>query len=129
MPELNESDLHKLFHAAGHSAPHANLADRIMARVSVTPMERPTVVEALISVKGWIAAAVLFTFVIFLLAVYGAQGTGAPHPSSTYLSELFNRFALPAGHWPLWMAGVAVCLLSLAILDRSLERRSEALRR
>ena len=123
MPELNERDLHKLFHAAGHSAPRKGLADRIMARVSVTQIEQPTVVESLISVRGWITIVALISALMIVLVFIGWQSTVHKADSSTFVSDLFSDFTLPGGRWPFWMAGLSACLLFLALLDRALEQR------
>jgi hypothetical protein len=57
MPELNDHDLDNLFRKAGHCVPRTNLADRIMARVAVTPLVRSTEVKPLIGKRTWLVIA------------------------------------------------------------------------
>ena len=52
MPEPKE-DLHHLFQAARHAAPATDLTDRIMARVAVTPLLRPTPVRPILGRGAW----------------------------------------------------------------------------
>ena len=126
MAELNDLDLDRLFRTAGHKHPVSDLTTRIMSRVAVTPVIRATEVKPLIGKWGW--GAILLSLIGFaglLLAISPAQGTG-PSPVSDMLRGILNSFtlpALPAGDWPLWLAGASACALLFTALDRRWAQR------
>lgn len=128
MPELNASDLDKLFRTAGHSAPRTNLADRIMARVAVTPLVRSTEVKPLIGKRTWWAIALCAFSLVGILLLIGTTGSSSGPGVGSLMSELLDRTTPPMGNWPLWVIGVSVCLLMLALMDRALGQRGEGLR-
>jgi hypothetical protein len=128
MPELNASDLDKLFRTAGHSAPRTNLADRIMARVAVTPLVRSTEVKPLIGKRTWWAIALCAFSLVGILLLIGTTGSFSGPGLGSLMGELLDRATPPLGNWPLWVIGVSVCLLMLALMDRALGQRGEGLR-
>ena len=128
MPELNASDLDKLFRTAGHSAPRTNLADQIMARVAVTPVVRSSEVKPLIGKGTWLAIALCAFSLVGILLLIGTTGRSSGPGLGTLMGELLDRGMIPQGNWPLWMIGVSICLLMLAVMDRALGQRGEGLR-
>lgn len=122
MPELNERDLHKLFKAAGHHAPDSDLTARIMARVAVTPIHRPTPAKPLIGRRGW--TLIVAVLALPLLAAWLA-GPSATAPASGPLASLWERLSqlqLPAGQWTSWLIGASCVALLLVAMDHYLSR-------
>ncbi len=118
MPDPKD-ELHHMFQAAGHSGPDRDLTDRIMARVAVTPILRPTPVKPILGRAAWVSIGALAA-VVMVIAVLIGQGQES---TGSYTSELFNTLSasLPAtGNWALWLAGLSASLLVLAALDRML---------
>ena len=128
MPELNDSDLDKLFRTAGHFAPRTSLADRIMARVAVTPLVRSTEVKPLIGKRTWWAIALCAFSLVGILLLIGTAGSSSGPGVGSLMGELLDRTTPPMGNWPLWVIGVSVCLLMLALMDRALGQRGEGLK-
>jgi hypothetical protein len=132
MAKLHDQDLDRLFRQAGHKEPVSDLTARIMSRVAVTPILRPTEVKPLIGKWGW--AAILLSlagFVGLLFAIAPAQGTSAS-PITDMIRALLNGARLPSlptlpvlpdGNWPLWLAGASACVLLFTLLDRTLAQR------
>lgn len=120
MPELNEHDLRNLFHVAGHAAPAHDLTARIMARVSVTPVQRPVPVRPLIGKRGWLCIAA------GLAAMIGYGLTGSADATPSWSDALVRRLAfvqLPQGEWPIWLAMGAGVALLFTLLDTVLRNR------
>lgn len=125
MPEPKE-DLHHLFQAAGHAAPATDLTDRIMARVAVTPLLRPTPVKPILGRGAWIGI-ILLTAAVLLWGLLGSAGSEA---TSGPVSDAWRTFstALPStGDWALWLAGLSASLLVLAAVDRVLAGRHRSI--
>lgn len=124
MPELNERDLHKLFKAAGHHAPDSDLTARIMARVAVSPIHRPTPAKALIGFRGWMLIAALLALPL-LAAFLAGPATAAPATGPlASLWEQLSQLQLPAGPWPAWLIGASCVALMLVAMDHYLSRSS-----
>lgn len=125
MPEPKE-DLHHLFQAAGHAAPATDLTDRIMARVAVTPLLRPSPVKPILGRGAWIGIIILTVAVLLL----GMLGSGSTESASGPLSDAWRTIgtALPStGDWALWLAGLSASLLALAAVDRLLAGRHRSI--
>lgn len=125
MPEPKE-DLHHLFQAAGHATPAVDLTDRIMARVAVTPLLRPTPVKPILGRGAWIGI-LLLTAAVLLWGFWGSSGTEA---ESGPVSDAWRTVssALPvSGNWALWLAGLSASLLVLAAVDRVLAGRHRSI--
>jgi hypothetical protein len=121
MPDPKD-ELHHLFQAAGHSGPDRDLADRIMARVAVTPILRPTPVKPILGRAAWVALGALAALVMVMAVVIG-QGQES---KGLYTTDLFNTLSasLPAtDNWAIWLAGLSASLLVLAAVDRALAGR------
>lgn len=123
MPELNDDDLRKIFRTAGHAAPGSDLSARIMARVAVTPMARPVVVEPLIGRRGWIVLAIIA--VMLLIATFVIPGTSVPTGPSwfTPMDEVHKHIRLPQD-WSLWALLASTTALLFTLVDRSLAHKS-----
>ncbi len=121
MPEPKDK-LHDLFQAAGHAEPVKDLTDRIMARVAVTPLLRPTPVKPILGRGAWIGI-ILLTAALLLWGLLGSSGNGG---TSRPVSDAWHMVssALPAsGNWALWLTGLSASLLVLAAMDRLLAGR------
>ncbi|MBL7982203.1 MAG: hypothetical protein JNL52_10405 [Flavobacteriales bacterium] len=118
MPDPKD-ELHHLFRAAGHSGPDRDLTDRIMARVAVTPILRPTPVKPILGRTAWMAIGALAALVMVIAVVIG-QGQES---KGLYTTDLFNNLStsLPAtDNWAIWLAGLSASLVVLGALDRML---------
>ncbi len=120
MPEP-KPDLHHLFQMAGHVEPATDLTERIMARVAVTPLLRPTPVRPIMGSRAWIGIAVL-TAALLLWGFFGAStehATSGPGSTAHAIGTL-----LPAsGNRALGLIALTVSLLVLAGCDRLLAGR------
>jgi len=122
MGELRDTDLNSLFQTAGHERSGADLTARIMARVAVTPVLRPTKVEPLIGTWGWVGICGIL-LAVALSGFFSGMATGGSE--GTYLSpvqEIFSGMELPNGNWPLWMIGMSFLALLFMGIDRMLDR-------
>lgn len=120
MPDLSEHDLHKLFHAAGHTAPTHDLSDRIMAQVAVTRILRPTPVQPLIGTRGCLLIAAGLAGVIG----YSLTGSSQSAPDwSGWITERLAHIRLPKGEWTMWLAAGAGLALLFTVLDTTLRSR------
>lgn len=128
MPELNDHDLDNLFRKAGQCVPRTNLADRIMARVAVTPLVRSTEVKPLIGKRTWLVIALCAFALVGMLMLIGTTSSGSGSGLGSWVDEVVERATIPQGSWSLWVIGVSVCLLTLAVMDRVLGQRSEGLK-
>ena len=126
MAELYDQDLDRLFRHAGHKEPVSDLTERIMSRVAVTAIIRPTKVKPLIGKWGWGAILLCsLSFVGLVLALAPAQGMSIS-PIMTVPGTWLNGFALPSlpsGNWPVWLAGASACVLLFTLQDRLLTER------
>lgn len=125
MPEPKDT-LHDLFQAAGHAAPDTDLTDRIMARVAVTPLLRPTPVKPILGRGAWIGIILLTAAVL----LWGLLGSANTETASGPVSDAWRTVssALPAsGNWALWLAGLSASLLVLAAVDRVLAGRHRSI--
>ena len=121
MPEP-KVDLHHLFQAAGHAVPPTDLTDRIMARVAVTPLLRPTPVKPILGRGAWIGI-ILLTAVVLLWGLLGSAGSEATSgPVSDAWRTVISALST-SGNWALWLAGLSASLLVLAAVDRLLAGR------
>jgi hypothetical protein len=123
MPEVSDKDLEALFKAAGHAMPTVDLTDRIMARVSVTPIARPRQVPPLIGPFGWlgISAFLLVFFVVLALFVPSAPSSfGVLGSFPRWTADLFQNTST----WLMWSTGGAACALFFVLVDRMLAQRS-----
>ncbi|MFN6116036.1 MAG: hypothetical protein ACK46G_08305 [Flavobacteriales bacterium] len=121
MPDPKD-ELHHLFQAAGRTGPDRDLTDRIMARVAVTPLLRPTPVKPILGRGAWIGIIIMTVVVL----VWGLLGSGHAEATDGPVSEALRTISatLPAtGNWALWLAGLSASLLVLAAVDRALARR------
>ena len=126
MPELNENDLQKLFRTAGRQAPVNDQTDRIMARVAVTRIERPLLVQPLISAKGWVAATLGLGAILIVLLLLPGSPIEQAGPISNMVTMLVDGLAhlkVPHGSWPLWLALVAGSMLLFSWIDAAWMRR------
>lgn len=117
-----KDELSALFRSAGHTVPTVDLTDRIMARVAVTPLLRPTPVKPLLGRGAWIGIILVTTAV--LLA--GLSGSVTTDTASVAVSDTWRTIgsALPtSGNWALWLSGLSASLLVLAAVDRLLAGR------
>ncbi len=127
MAELHDQDLDRLFRNAGHHQPASDLTARIMSRVAVTPVMRPTEVKPLIGKWGWGAILLgLIGFVGLLIAMAPAQSNSTSPIADMLRNTLGNLTlpTLPAGEWPLWLAGASAGALLFVLLDKVLARRN-----
>lgn len=122
MDELRDTDLNSLFQTAGYESPGTDLTARIMARVAVTPVLRPTKVEPLIGTWGWVGICGVLLAVVLSVLFFGMASGGT---GGTYLSpirEFFSGMELLKGNWPLWMIGMSFLALLFMGIDRALDR-------
>jgi hypothetical protein len=125
MPEPKE-DLHHLFQAARHAAPATDLTDRIMARVAVTPLLRPTPVRPILGRGAW-TSIILATAAMLLWGLLGSSGTEATSgPVSDAWRTISTVLCYPSDHAP-WLAGLSASLLVLAAVDRLLAARHRSI--
>jgi hypothetical protein len=124
MPE--PKDLQRLFQAAGHAEPATDLTDRIMARVTVTPLLRPTPVEPILGRGAWIGMGLLMASAL----LWGLLGSSGPDAAGGPVSDAWRTVStsLPTtGDWALWLAGLSASLLVLAAVDRLLAGRHRSI--
>lgn len=120
MRELDDKDLRKLFHLAGHHAPKEDLAARIMARVSVAPIARPSEPAPLIGRWGWVGMGVTLA-VLVVAAILSPNGAGtASVPYLDHILAILSDLRLPQGDWPKWMIGASLVTFVFVALDRLL---------
>ena len=126
MPELSENDLRKLFQAAGHQVPAHDLTDRIMARVAVTPIMRPTMAEPLISKRAWMMTALGLAGLALLIAFLPASSAPSTGTTSHMVATLYESLSgihLPKGSWPIWTGLAVGSMLLFSWIDGTLMRR------
>jgi hypothetical protein len=121
-----KDELSALFRSAGHTSPAVDLTDRIMARVAVTPLLRPTSVKPLLGRAAWIGI-ILVTAAVLLAGSMGSVTTGT---ASSAVRDAWRTIgpSLPAvGNWALWLSGLSASLLVLAAVDRLLAGRHRSI--
>lgn len=121
MRELNDDHLRKLFQSQGHDAPAHDLTARIMARVAVTPIARPTPARPLIGTSGWVAITAGAMALLGLSLLLGATSGHAPASADAMLDAM-RSWQLPQGSWPQVMIGGSILVLLFFALDRTLNR-------
>ncbi|MEZ4756126.1 MAG: hypothetical protein R2817_04810 [Flavobacteriales bacterium] len=114
-----KDELHDLFQAAGHAVPEADLTDRIMARVAVTPVLRPTPVKPILDRRAWIAI-ILLTTTVLLCGLVGSANTASTSGPVSDAWRAASSALSSSGSWAHWLAGLSASLLVLAAVDRSL---------
>lgn len=124
MPDLSDKQLRNLFHAAGHSAPAADLTARILARTAVTPIARRVKDEPLIGRWGWAGIAGLVVALLIVARLAGGEAQAAAPGAPSGFTAFLQHLQLPAGQWPLWAIGGSACAFLLVMLDRALQRRA-----
>lgn len=123
MPDMNDSEIRKLFLAAGHEQPGRDLTDRILSRVAIARIAEPTVVPPLIGKWGW--ACISSAAVLISLATFLSSGTSAIIPAQPYLNSVsawLSQVRLPDGPWPQWVIGGSLLALFFAVLMQRIDR-------